>query len=64
MLKPGATVYDAFWLRDGSYLSVALDVAGLASDAERSLRLFWQPGSGRHARRRWDSRLRARGSVR
>ena len=44
VLKPGATVYDAFWLRDGSYLSVALDVAGLAGDAERSLRLFWHQG--------------------
>jgi len=41
VLKPGATVYDAFWYRDGSYLVAALDVAGYASEAEKSLRLFW-----------------------
>jgi hypothetical protein len=42
ILKPGATVYDAFWYRDGSYLVAALDVAGYHREAEKSLRLFWQ----------------------
>lgn len=42
VVKPGATVYDAFWYRDGAYLVTALDVAGHPSDAEKSLRLFWQ----------------------
>jgi len=42
VLKPGATVYNAFWYRDGAYLATALDVAGYASEAEKSLRLFWQ----------------------
>jgi hypothetical protein len=42
VLKPGATVYNGFWYRDGSYLAAALDVAGYAREAEKSLRLFWQ----------------------
>jgi hypothetical protein len=42
VVKPGAGVYDAFWYRDGSYLVAALDVAGHADEAEKSLRLFWQ----------------------
>ena len=42
VLKPGATTYDAFWYRDGSYLVAALDVAGYPREAEQSLRLFWQ----------------------
>jgi hypothetical protein len=42
VVKPGATVYDAFWYRDGAYLVTALDVAGYAEEAEKSLRLFWQ----------------------
>ena len=43
MVKPGPTWYDAFWYRDGSYIVTALDVAGYAEEAEKSLRLFWQP---------------------
>ncbi len=42
VVKPGATIYDAFWYRDGSYLTAALDVAGHVEEAEKSLRLFWQ----------------------
>jgi GH15 family glucan-1,4-alpha-glucosidase len=42
VVKPGATVYDAFWYRDGAYLVAALDVAGHPEEAEKSLRLFWQ----------------------
>ena len=42
VLKPGATIYNAFWYRDGSYLVAALDVAGYPREAEKSLRLFWQ----------------------
>lgn len=44
VLKPGARIYDAFWYRDGAYLSAALDVASHLSEAEKSLRLFWQTG--------------------
>jgi len=42
VVKPGAGDYDAFWYRDGAYLVTALDLAGYADDAEKSLRLFWQ----------------------
>jgi hypothetical protein len=42
VVKPGATVYDAFWYRDGAYLVTGLDLAGYPEDAEKSLRLFWQ----------------------
>ncbi len=42
VVKPGATIYDAFWYRDGAYLTAALDVAGHLEEAENSLRLFWQ----------------------
>ena len=42
VLKPGATIYNAFWYRDGSYLVTALDAAGYHREAEESLRLFWQ----------------------
>ncbi len=44
VVKPGASVYDAFWYRDGAYLVTALDLAGHAEEAEKSLRLFWQQG--------------------
>lgn len=44
VLKPGASIYDAFWYRDGAYLATALDVAGHSDEAEKSLRLFWQSG--------------------
>jgi hypothetical protein len=43
VVKPGPRHYDAFWYRDGSYIVNALDVAGYAEEAEKSLRLFWQP---------------------
>ena len=42
VVKPGAGLYDAFWYRDGAYLTAALDVAGYSEEAEKSLRLFWQ----------------------
>jgi hypothetical protein len=42
VVKPGATIYDAFWYRDGAYITAALDVAGHSEEAENSLRLFWQ----------------------
>ena len=45
VVKPGATIYDAFWYRDGAYLTAALDVAGHLEEAENSLRLFWQAES-------------------
>ena len=41
-LKPGATRYDNYWVRDGAYMAVALDLVGLHEEAERSLRIFWQ----------------------
>ena len=43
VVKPGATVYDSFWYRDGSYIIVAMDAAGYADEAEKSLRLFNDP---------------------
>lgn len=43
-VKSGATLYEGgFWYRDGAYLVAALDAAGLSAEAEKSLRLFWQP---------------------
>lgn len=39
-VKPGATVYDSFWYRDGSYMVAAMDAAGHPDEAEKSLRLF------------------------
>ena len=39
-VKPGATVYDSFWYRDGSYIIAAMDAAGHPDEAEKSLRLF------------------------
>ena len=44
VVKPGAAIYDAFWYRDGAYITAALDVAGHSEEAEKSLRLFWQSG--------------------
>ena len=44
VVKPGASIYDAFWYRDGAYITAALDVAGHSEEAEKSLRLFWQSG--------------------
>ncbi|MGD0125776.1 MAG: hypothetical protein ABSF46_10475 [Terriglobia bacterium] len=44
VVKPGATVYDSFWYRDGAYIIVAMDVAGYAHEAQKSLRLFTDPG--------------------
>jgi hypothetical protein len=40
--KPGPDTYDNFWTRDGSYIVLALEAAGLPDEAEQSLRLFWQ----------------------
>ena len=43
VVKPGAGEYDTFWSRDGAYISATFDLAGLPEEAEKSLRLFWQP---------------------
>lgn len=40
VVKPGATVYNAFWYRDGSYITHAHDIAGYPEEAERDLRVF------------------------
>ena len=42
--RPGAGIYDNFWIRDGSYIANALGLAGYPEEVEKSLRLFWQPG--------------------
>lgn len=44
VLKPGASVYNSFWMRDGSYMAVMLDRAGFHQEAETSMRHWWQPG--------------------
>ena len=44
VIKPGASIYDAFWYRDAAYMIAALDSAGQSEEAEKSLRLFWQTG--------------------
>jgi hypothetical protein len=41
IVKPGCTIYDGFWYRDGAYIVNALDRAGHPDEAEKSLRLFW-----------------------
>jgi hypothetical protein len=42
VVKPGATVYNAFWYRDGAYITHAHDIAGYPAEAERDLRVFIQ----------------------
>jgi hypothetical protein len=42
VVKPGATWYDTFWYRDGSYIVNALDVAGYPEEAGKCLRLFYR----------------------
>jgi len=44
VVKPGASIYDNFWIRDGSYIANALGLAGYSEEVEKSLRLFWQSG--------------------
>jgi GH15 family glucan-1,4-alpha-glucosidase len=44
VVKPGATIYDSFWFRDGAYIINAMDVAGLHEEAEKSTRLLTDPG--------------------
>lgn len=44
IVKPGASIYDAFWYRDAAYIIAALDIAGESEEAEKSLRVFWQRG--------------------
>ena len=44
VVKPGATCYNNFWYRDGSYIITALGAAGHAEESEKSLRLLWQSG--------------------
>ncbi len=43
VVKPGPDEYDTFWSRDGSYITAAFNLAGLPDEAEKALRLFWQP---------------------
>ena len=43
-VKPGLTIYDSFWYRDGSYIIAAMDAAGHPEEAEKSLRLFTDHG--------------------
>ncbi len=43
VVKPGATIYDSFWYRDGAYIIAAMDAAGHPEEAEKSLRLFTDP---------------------
>jgi hypothetical protein len=43
VVKPGPDDYDTFWSRDGAYIARAFNLAGLPDEAEKSLRLFWQP---------------------
>jgi len=43
-VKPGLTIYDSFWYRDGSYIIAAMDAAGHPEEAEKSLRLFTDRG--------------------
>ena len=43
VVKPGPDEYDTFWSRDGSYITRSFNLAGLSDEAEKSLRLFWQP---------------------
>ncbi len=43
VVKPGPDDYDTFWSRDGSYITRSFNLAGLPDEAEKSLRLFWQP---------------------
>jgi hypothetical protein len=43
VVKPGPDDYDTFWSRDGSYIARSFNLAGLPGEAEKSLRLFWQP---------------------
>jgi len=40
VVKPGATIYDSFWFRDGAYIINAMDVAGHPEEAEKSSRLL------------------------
>ena len=40
VVKPGATIYDSFWYRDGAYIVGAMDAAGHSEEAEKSLRLY------------------------
>jgi len=42
LLKPGAHLYNRFWYRDTAYLVVALDLLGLAKEAEESTRVYWR----------------------
>ncbi len=44
VVKPGATIYNNFWTRDGAYIVTAMGLAGQGAEAEKSLRLFWQDG--------------------
>jgi hypothetical protein len=61
IVKPGETIYDAFWYRDGSYMVLAFDCVGRHDLAEQSLRLFWRDdlpseiaGFGQEANGAWD----------
>ena len=43
VVKPGPDEYDTFWSRDGAYITRSFNLAGLPDEAEKSLRLYWQP---------------------
>ena len=42
VVKPGASSYNSFWIRDAAYIVRAFDVAGLPDEAEESLRVLWR----------------------
>lgn len=44
VVKPGASTYDDFWMRDAAYIANALGIAGHTDETEKSLRIFWQRG--------------------
>ncbi len=44
VVKPGETIYDGFWYRDGAYLQQALDLSGLAEMARDAIKPFYHQG--------------------
>jgi hypothetical protein len=40
VVKPGATVYNAFWYRDGAYIARSHGIAGYPAEEEKDLRAF------------------------
>ena len=62
VVKPGATIYDSFWFRDGAYIINAMDVAGQHEEAEKSTRLLTDPGL-KDPLKEWGSRQMGCGQV-